>query len=66
MAKMFNLKGPTFENMIMSFVKVVSEYNYERLVEDLTKKYNVELLNEKKKIFKHYPFALYATVVTFH
>ena len=65
LAKMFSLKGPTFERMIMKFIDIISYPVFEHYVEYQGKKWKMELMSRKKIGFKNYPIARYATDVTF-
>ena len=63
--KIFGVKGPTFERMIVKYVNIVSEYLYNYLVETEARRFSLSDIEEKGKGFHHYPFAKYATDVTF-
>ena len=63
--KIFGVKGLTFERMIVNCVNIVSEYLYNYLVETEARRFSLSDIEEKGKGFYHYPFAKYATDVTF-
>lgn len=64
-AKIFDMKGPTFEKIIIEFVKIVAQYAYKLFVDDLTEKCTVQVVNAKEQHFEYYSFSLYATGATF-
>ena len=65
MGRMFKIKGPTFEKLIMAFLKVVSGELYKVLVAKLRAKYSMEKEIEENKTFSKFPYCRYATDVTF-
>lgn len=65
LAKIFGLKGPTFEAFINKFVNLISFEMYSIAVNALAKKYKMGKLLERKTVFKTFPYARYATDVTF-
>ena len=65
LAKMFTLKGPTFERMIMKFTDIISYPVYEHYVEYQSKKWKMAFMAGKNVGFRNYPMALYATDAAF-
>ena len=63
--KMFDIKGPTFERMILGFAERIYDTLYSLAVEKYEKKYTMGRLVKDGTTFRHYKFALYATDVTF-
>ena len=63
--KMFGVKGPTFERMIIGFVGKIVHVLYKTVVLQWEERYTMERLVKEKSTFKHYKFALYVTDVTF-
>ena len=63
--KIFGVKGPTFERMFVKYVNIVSEYLYNYLVETEARRFSHSDIEEKGKGCHYYPFAKYATDVTF-
>ena len=51
LAKMFSLKGPTFERMIMKFIDIISYPVFEQYVDFQGKKWKMELMSRKNIIF---------------
>ena len=65
LAKMFGLKGPSFEKLIMKFIEIISLPVYQHYVEAQAGKRTMDKLYESRRNFCQYPMALYATDVTF-
>lgn len=65
LARLFQKKGPTFEKFIDNFANLISDEVYRTCVVDLGKKYRMVDLQEKQTLFSAYPYARYATDVTF-
>ena len=63
--KMFGVKGPTFERMIIGFADKVVDILYETVVLRWEERYTIKRLIKDNSTFRHYKFALYATDVTF-
>lgn len=61
LGQMFKIKGPTFEKMIVNFMHVVGPPLVSGLIEDIRKERRGELV----KKFVNFPYASYATDVTF-
>lgn len=66
LARVFGLKAPTFERIVIVMLRTVSALAYERYVAQMLHKYNMAYLIEKQQTFAHFPFARYATDATFH
>ena len=64
--KMFYIKGPTFERMMLGFADLVCGTLYSLAVEKYEKKYTMGRLVQGRTTLRHYKFALYATDVTFN
>lgn len=62
---MFNIKGPTFELLIMNFVKLLSDYAYDVYVAAAAYSFDMTTLFRKKSVFETCGKALYAADVTF-
>lgn len=65
LARTFNMKGPTFERLIMGFVLNVSEYIYKHFVVDNENEFRMAELMKNRQQFSHFKCARYATDVTF-
>ena len=65
LALMFKVKAPTFERMMIAMLDIVSDFAYERYVVRMIDKYDIETLMDSSSQFQYYPFARYATDVTF-
>ena len=63
--KMFDIKGPTFERMILGFADRICDTLYSLAVEKYEKNYTMGRLVKDGTTFGHYKFSLYATDVTF-
>ena len=66
LAHVFGLKAPTFERIVISMLKTISTFAYERYVESMSGKYSMAHLQENTLVFVHFPCTHYATDVTFH
>lgn len=64
-AKVFSLKGPSFERMMTKFIDLLYESLYEALVKRNDSLFNFGELAQEGKNFRHFPFARYITDVTF-
>ena len=64
-AKMFGLKGPSFEKLIMKFVDLLWLPVYEQYVEHQATKWTMTAVSDVGRLFRHFPVARYATDVTF-
>lgn len=65
LAKIFGLKGPTFEAINNKYVQMIAEKMYELSVQKLGNRYPMCKLIEKNRLFTSYKYARYATDVTF-
>ena len=65
LAKMFSLKGLTFERMITRFIDIISYPVFEHYVEYEGKKWKMAFMACKKIGFKNAPMTRYAPDVTF-
>ena len=65
LARIFLMKGPTFERLITRFARLVSEQLYKIFVVDLTGPISMRTLRETNSTFREFPEALYAVDVTF-
>lgn len=63
--KMFNIKGPTFERLIMNFIKLLSDYAYNVYVVAAADSFDMTTFFRNKSVFRTYGTARYAAVVTF-
>lgn len=65
LSRMFKLKAPTFERLVSKFIQIISSFLYKEFVTNASKEYNMSTLNQRKQLFRSFPYALYATDVTF-
>ena len=65
MGGMFRIKGVVFQRFMDSFLLVFSTLVYERQATDPAGILAMKVLPNKRKQFKHHPYALYAIDVTF-
>lgn len=65
LAKVFEMKTPTFERLICGFIKAVSKELVELFVSPVSRAYSMECLQEHKTTFKNFPCAIEAIDVTF-
>ena len=65
LAKMFGLKGPSFEKLIMKIIGSISLPVYKHYVEAQARKRTMDKLSESRRNFRQYPMDLYATDSTF-
>ena len=65
MARTFNMKGPTFERLVVGFVVALSDYFYEHGVTQVEQDFPMQALIEKQQLFSTFTSARYATDVTF-
>ena len=63
--RIFRIKGPTFERLLMNFIRLTSEEFYRQFVFQTGEHRSMTVLEEKDKTFKNFKYALYATDVTF-
>lgn len=63
-ARLFGIKGPTFERMVIFFMSKITPLLWQ-VVEGWEKKYTMTRLLKDKKTFSTFRVALYATDVTF-
>lgn len=63
--KRFGISGPTFERLVMRFVRMISDHAYVCLVVKNTEFRSMNQKMEEKMVFKYFPFARFATDVTF-
>lgn len=66
LAKLFHMKGPTFERHILNFINIIHDVLYSIYVEKLEEKWTMQNLRECSYRFENHPSARYATDVTFH
>ena len=64
-ARMFNMKGPTFERPIMKFILIPSEFVYEAFLKNGVVDWSMAAMLARDWKFKNFRFARYATDVTF-
>ena len=64
-ARKFGMKGPTFERLIMNFIRMLSDYAYDAFVGSCLAQWSMESMRKKNSSFKHFTRARYATDVTF-
>ncbi|KAH9146838.1 hypothetical protein AeRB84_009342 [Aphanomyces euteiches] len=60
---MFDIKGLSFERLIIKFIDVVETVSHEKNVLEVAKKYNMRVTSGR--VFRHFPSARYAVDVTF-
>lgn len=65
MSKTFRFKTSTFETLLTRFMKLLSPMVFEKLVVLLAGQSTMTTLADKKETFAHFPYAMYATDVTF-
>eukprot|EP00171_Calliarthron_tuberculosum_P021823 IDg21823t1 len=65
LAKVFRMKGPTFERMIVCFMRVLASRVDQLFVQDVGNNFTMAHLREKKRTFKSCEFAVEAIDVTF-
>lgn len=65
LAKLFGMKGPTFERHILNFIAIIHRELYSKYVEKLEQDWTMQKLAECGHQFEHHPSARYATDVTF-
>ena len=64
-ARMFNIKGPTFERLIMEFILMLSEFVYQAFLKNGFVDWSMAAMLARDSESKKFPFARYATDVTF-
>lgn len=65
LARIFRMKGPSFERLITSFVRLVSPFAYQSFVTEVSKIHTMENMIENDQQFGNFKCARYATDVTF-
>jgi len=65
LGRLFRIKGPTFERMIIKFLKLFSDFVFDELVEKVSEFWSMERCKEEGKLFRNFPYARYATDATF-
>lgn len=65
LAKVFNVKGPTFERLVIGFIKMLSDFAYAAYVEQAAEQFDMTTLLREKSKFNTFGMARYATDVTF-
>lgn len=65
LAKVFEMKGPTFERLIMGFMTVAGKILCELFVDTVPQAYSMECLDEGDTRFRNFPMAIEAVDVTF-
>ena len=65
MARIFGIKGPTFEKLVMGYIKMLENHLYTMFVKKADHMYNMSTLRSNKAQFKYFPYALEAIDVTF-
>ena len=65
LAKMFRMKGPTFERLVIGFLQVILPEVKRRFIEPVADMYTMCALQEDKKDFKDFSFAIEAIDVAF-
>lgn len=64
-ARLFNVKGPKFPKIIISFIEKVSPLLYKSLAHGVEKRYNMGRMIENGRNFNNFPYARYETYVKF-
>ena len=65
LGRIFKIKGPTFERLIMNFIRLITDEFYRQFVVQTMEHHSTTVLEEKSKPFRNFRYALYATDVTF-
>lgn len=65
LARMFKMKGATFERIIVKFIRMLAPKLYEIFVESAADGYTISKLASTGSTFANYPCARYAVDVTF-
>ncbi|PXF40870.1 hypothetical protein BWQ96_09415 [Gracilariopsis chorda] len=65
LARVFKMKGPTFERLVTKFVCLISSFPYESFVTEFGKLHSMALLRDDGKHFSTFEEGHYATDVTF-
>lgn len=64
-ARIFQGKGPSFERLITSFVRIISPFTYQFLAIEASKAPTMETMIENKQSFSKFKCARYTTDVKF-
>lgn len=64
-AQIFNMKVSKFLRQIIKFIFPISPIMYQRLVENVERKFKMEKISSEKKSFRKFPYARYAKYFTF-
>ena len=65
LGRVFKIKGPTFERLIMIFIRLITDEFYRQFVVQTMEHHSMTVSEEKAKNFSNFRYALYATDVTF-
>ena len=65
LARMFNIKSPTFMRLITNFMTKIEDFAVERLVTKYARMCTMVYLRDQRSLFKNFPYALEAVDVTF-
>ena len=65
LARVFDMKGPTFEQLVTRFVQLISQFVFACFVEKVGELRKMADLQKSQQTFKAFPEARYATDVTF-
>ncbi len=65
LARIFSIKTPTFERVIMQFIKLTGPFLYKHFVTDIEGEEDLQRLYQNNILFKNFPCARYATDVRF-
>ena len=65
LARMFQISASSFERLVMKFSDTIGDVLFDTLVVKAEKKYFMQRLMRDKTVFSNFPFARYATDVTF-
>lgn len=66
LSKIFNCKGPNFERLMTRFITVASSLLHKSIVESVEKLFTFYSMFKRKKTFRTFQAARYATGVCFH
>ena len=65
LTRVFGMKGPTFERLVIRFVSLISQSIFDCFVEKAGELNKISDLRESQQNFKSFPESRYATDVTF-